>query len=392
MTSENAPAPNQGARKSKKPRIFFLLGAIVTLGCLTVPSWKATTAEASKMTLPPGFTIEPYATGIKNARSMALSPSGILFVGSRELKGNVTAIVDKDKDGKADATYIVAKNLYSPMGMAFKDGSLYIGLISGVMRLDDIEKRLSNPPAPVAVNLNLPADIHHGHKYIRFGPDGWLYVPVGAPCNVCERDSKKYACMMRMKPDGTNLETYATGIRNTVGFDWHPVTKELWFTDNGRDWLGDDIPPDELNCAPKAGLNFGFPYRYGMNVPDPEFGAKRPNDAEFTPPRVALGSHVASLGMRFYTGDMFPKEYKNQIFIAEHGSWNHSKGVGYRVTCVKFPEGKAPVYEPFLTGFLGTGGIPTGRPADICQMPDGSLLVSDDHGNSIWRITYKKPQ
>ncbi len=376
--------------KARKPRIFFLIGLIVTTGYLTFHSMKATTPEMNRIKLPPGFSMEPFATDVKNARSMAVSPGGVVYVGSRALGGDVTALVDTNEDGKSDVKYTVAKDLYGPMGMAYKDGDLYIGLVKGVVKLKDIDNHLANPPQPAEVNLKLPSDLAHGHKYIRFGPDGWLYIPVGAPCNVCERDWTKYACMMRMKPDGSNLEQYAQGIRNTVGFDWHPVTKELWFTDNGRDWLGDNLPPDELNCAPKKGMNFGYPYRYGLNVKDPQYGAKRPNDADFTPCRVPLGPHVAALGMRFYTGDMFPPEYKNQIFIAEHGSWNRSVPLGYRVTCVKFPEGKEPVYEVFAEGFLSKAGIPFGRPADICEMADGSLLVSDDFGHTIYRITYKK--
>ncbi|PZM77556.1 MAG: sorbosone dehydrogenase family protein [Candidatus Melainabacteria bacterium] len=386
MTTEDKPP----AKTIKKPRIFFLLGLIATTGYLTFFSVKATTPEMNKIKLPPGFSIALYYKGIPSARSMALSPSGVLYVGSRKIDGDVTAIVDKNKDGVADASYVVGKKLYGPLGMAYKDGDLYVGQINGVVKLKDIDNHLANPPAPEAVNLKLPSDLAHGHKYIRFGPDGWLYIPVGAPCNVCERDWTKYACLMRMKPDGSNLELYAQGIRNTVGFDWHPLTKELWFTDNGRDWLGDDLPPDELNCAPHPGMNFGYPYRYGLNVKDPEYGAKRPNDADFTPCAVPLGAHVAALGMRFYTGDMFPPEYKNQIFIAEHGSWNRSKPSGYRIMCVKFSPGKQPTYEVFAEGFLNSAGIPTARPADLCQMADGSLLVSDDHGGTIYRITYKK--
>ena len=389
MTTSDT-TPQKKPNTLKKPRIFFLLGLIATTGYLTFFSVKATTPVLSDIKLPPGFAIAPYATGVRNARSMALSPTGVLYVGSRDLNGDVTAVVDSNKDGKADAKYVVGKKLYGPMGMAFKDGDLYIGLVNGVVKLKDIDNHLANPPEPEPVNLKLPSELHHGHTYIRFGPDGWLYIPVGAPCNVCERDWNKYGCMMRMKPDGSNLELYAQGIRNTVGFDWHPVTKELWFTDNGRDWLGDNLPPDELNCAPHQGMNFGFPYRYGKNVKDPQFGDKRPNDADFTPCRVALGPHVAALGMRFYTGDMFPPEYKNQIFIAEHGSWNRTVPLGYRVMSVKFPPGKEPTYDVFAEGFLGKTGIPTGRPADICQMADGSLLVSDDFGNTIYRITYKK--
>ncbi len=258
--------------KASKPRIFFLLGLIFTTGYLTFFSVKATNLKKSHG--PSGlFDCALRDWNTTTRAHMAVSPSGVLYVGSRDLDGNVVAVVDTNKDGKSDATYVVAKHLYGPMGVAFKDGTLYIGLINGVVKLVDIENHLSNPPEPVPVNQKFPSDLHHGHKYIRFGPDGWLYIPVGAPCNVCERDFSKYACMMRMKPDGTQVEQFAQGIRNTVGFDWHPVTKELWFTDNGRDWLGDDLPPDELNCAPRKGMNFGFPYRYGMNVKDPEYGA-----------------------------------------------------------------------------------------------------------------------
>lgn len=379
------------SNKTKKtsPKIFFLLGLIVTVGYMTFLSWRATMPDLNRLNLPKGFKMDTFASNIRGARSMAVSPAGVVFVGTRELQGKVYALVDKDKDMKVDEVHIVGKDLFCPMGMAFKDGALYIGLVNGVVRLDDIENHLTDPPKPVTVNLSLPSNLHHGQKYIRFGPDGLLYIPVGAPCNVCEPDFKKYACMMRMNPDGTNLELVAQGIRNTVGFDWHPVTKDLWFTDNGRDLLGDNIPPDELNCAPKIGMNFGYPYRYGMNVLDPEFGKKQPDSAKFTPPVVPLDAHVAALGMRFYTGTMFPDEYKNQVFIAEHGSWNRSTPSGYRITCVKFPEGKPPVYEVFADGFL-KNGLPWGRPADLTLMQDGSLLVSDDFGGNIYRISYRK--
>ncbi|MGB9595843.1 MAG: PQQ-dependent sugar dehydrogenase [Candidatus Poribacteria bacterium] len=335
--------------------------------------------------LPPGFEISIYAEGVLNARSMALSPNGTLFVGTRNA-GNVYAIIDKDKDYKADEIITIASGLRSPNGVAFKDGSLYVAEISRVLRYDNIEANLKNPPNPIVINDSFPTDEAHGWKFIRFGPDGMLYVPIGAPCNVCEREDKRYSTIMRMNPNGVGLEIFAYGIRNTVGFDWHPETKELWFTDNGRDWLGDDVPPDELNYAPKPNMHFGFPYFHGGDIPDPDFGKGR-NQEDYTPPAIKLGPHVAALGMRFYTGTMFPSEYKNQIFIAEHGSWNRSIPIGYRVTLVRLNGDKAVSYEVFADGWL-QGRTVLGRPVDVQVMPDGSLLVSDDFANAIYRIRY----
>ena len=258
----------------------------------------------------------------------------------------------------------------------------------GFIRYDNIEATLENPPAPVVVNDKFPSDHAHGWKYIKFGPDGKLYVPVGMPCNVCnkEGEDERYGTIMRMEPDGSQLEIFAKGVRNTVGFAWHPETGELWFTDNGRDWLGDDIPPDELNRAPRKGMHFGFPFCHGGDIPDPEFGRLR-NCSEFTPPEIKLGPHVAALGMTFYTGTMFPEEYRNQIFIAEHGSWNRKIPIGYRVSLVRLENGKAVSYEPFADGWL-QGLAAWGRPVDVLVMPDGALLVSDDKNNAIYRISY----
>ncbi|MBI3779767.1 MAG: PQQ-dependent sugar dehydrogenase, partial [candidate division NC10 bacterium] len=240
----------------------------------------------------------------------------------------------------------------------------------------------------VVLNESFPRDRHHGWKFIRFGPDGLLYVPVGAPCNVCEGEDERYASIVRMKPDGTRFEIFARGVRNTVGFDWDPKTHELWFTDNGRDWLGDDLPPDELNYAPKRGLHFGFPYCHGNKISDPEFGKKRTCE-EFIPPAIELGPHVAALGMRFYTGKMFPGEYRNQIFIAEHGSWNRSAPIGYRVTLVRLENHRPLKYEVFAEGWLQDARA-WGRPVDLLVMPDGGMLVSDDEAGVIYRISYKK--
>lgn len=336
--------------------------------------------------LPEGFKIEVFAEGVSGARSMTRSDKGTLFVGSRS-KGKVYAIVDENNDNKADKIYTIAKDLNMPNGVAFKDGSLYVAEISRVIRFDDIESKLSSPPAPVVVNDKFPDDTHHGWKYIRFGPDSKLYVPVGAPCNICESEDKRYASILRMNADGSNLEVFASGIRNTVGFAWHPDTKELWFTDNGRDWLGENKPNDELNRAPKPNMHFGYPYCHAGDIPDPKFGAGN-KCATYTPPVQKLDPHVAALGMHFYTGDMFPKEYKKQVFIAEHGSWNRISPIGYRITLVRLDGNKSLGYEVFAEGWLQKGGK-IGRPVDILQLPDGSLLVSDDYSDRIYRISYK---
>lgn len=336
--------------------------------------------------LPTGFAIDLYATNVPNARSMALGSQGTLFVSTRRA-GNVYALVDRDQDQVADETFVLARGLFFPNGVAFHGGALYVAEINRILRYDQIETRLDNPPEPVVVTDRLPSDRHHGWKFIRFGPDGWLYVPVGAPCNVCERRDPRYGSILRMRPDGSEPVVFAHGVRNSVGFDWHPVTRELWFTDNGRDQLGDDVPPDELNHAPRAGLHFGFPYCHGGNIPDPEFGATRGCDA-FMPPAQRLGPHVAALGMRFYTGEMFPPAYRHQIFIAEHGSWNRSQPIGYRVALVRLDNHRAAAYEVFAEGWL-QGEERWGRPADVQVMPDGALLVSDDHAGAIYRIRYE---
>lgn len=339
-----------------------------------------------KIKLPPGFEIHIYASNVPNARSMTLSPSGTLFVGTRS-EGNVYAIRDTNKDNKADEVITIARGMNMPNGVAFRDGSLYLSEVNRVLRYDNIETRLNNPPKPVVVIDGFPSETWHGWKFIRIGPDGMLYVPVGAPCNVCERMDERYASIMRMNLDGTGLEVFAHGVRNTVGFDWHPQTQELWFTDNGRDWMGDNMPPDELNHAPKKGMHFGFPYCHGKNISDLEFGEKRRCE-EFTSPAMELGPHVAALGIRFYTGVTFPSEYHNQIFIAEHGSWNRSIPIGYRVMLVRLEKNQAATYEVFAEGWLQDGKA-WGRPVDVLVMPDGSLLVSDDYAGAIYRITYK---
>jgi glucose/arabinose dehydrogenase len=341
----------------------------------------------SAIKLPQGFKIELYASDIPNARSMALSSSGILFVGTRNA-GKVYALLDNNKDYKVDEVFTVASGLDMPNGVALKDGDLYVAEVSRIIKFPDIESNFKNNPAYTVIRDDFPKDRSHGWKFIKFGPDGKLYVPVGAPCNICLRkDDPRYASITRMNADGSNFEIFASGIRNTVGFDWHPVTKELWFTDNGRDMLGDNIPPDELNSAPTLGLHFGYPFLHGKNILDPEFGTQA-DTSQLTKPVQELGPHVAALGMEFYTGDMFPPEYNNQIFIAEHGSWNRSQKIGYRITLVKLNGNKAISYEPFAEGWLKGDNV-SGRPVDVEVMPDGSMLVSDDYADCIYRITYK---
>jgi glucose/arabinose dehydrogenase len=338
-----------------------------------------------KLRLPAGFRISVYAE-VPNARSMTLSPSGVLYVGNRS-EDKVYAVIDENKDGKADKVYIVASGLNTPNGVAFKNGSLFIATISSILRIDNIESNLSEPPKPVTVYDKFPTEKHHGWKFIAFGPDGKLYVPVGAPCNVCLNKDPIYASITRMNADGSGLEIFANGVRNSVGFSWHPVTRQFWFTENGRDMMGDDIPADELNTAPDAGLHFGFPYCHQGNTLDPEFG-KNKNCKDFVAPVQLLGPHVAALGMRFYTGDQFGPDYNNQVFIAEHGSWNRSKPVGYRVSLVKTDSlGKSTGYAVFAEGWLQPDGKVLGRPVDVQQMPDGSLLISDDYSGVIYRIT-----
>lgn len=340
--------------------------------------------------LPEGFSITPFAKNVKNVRSMTLSPSGILFAGSRN-EGKVYAIKDSNKDYVADEVTVIAQNLHMPTGITFHNGDLYVSEVSRILVFRNMEANLAAPPKPEVLPYTFPDEEHHGWKFIDFGPDDKLYVPVGAPCNICNREGedKRFASIMRLDADGKNAEVYASGVRNSVGFGWHPVTKELWFTENGRDWLGDDTPPCELNHAPKAGMHFGFPYCHGGTILDPEYG-KEKNCADYTAPAQNLGPHVAPLGMTFYTGTMFPEKYRGGIFIAEHGSWNRTQPIGYRVTFVKLEGNKAVSYEVFAEGWLQENGERTGRPVDVLELPDGSLLVSDDFGDAIYRITYSK--
>ncbi|HVY06638.1 MAG TPA: PQQ-dependent sugar dehydrogenase [Burkholderiales bacterium] len=342
-----------------------------------------------RLKLPPGFKIDVYADDVESARSLALGDKGTVFVGSRS-GGAVYALVDAKREGKASEVITIARGLNVPNGVAFRDGALYVAEINRILRYDNIEADLRNPPKPVVIFDKLPRESHHGWKFIAFGPDGWLYVPVGAPCNICEADPDMFAAIHRMKPDGSRFEVFARGVRNTVGFDWDPDTKEMWFNEHGRDMMGDDLPSCELNHAPKAGMHFGFPYCHQGDTPDPEYGSKHAC-TEFTPPALKQGGHVAPDGLRFYTGKMFPPEYRRRIFIAQHGSWNRSQKSGYRVMMVTLAADGQSVakYEAFVTGWMENERA-WGRPVDLLVMPDGALLISDDTANAVYRVTYPK--
>ena len=366
--------------------LFACGGKPTSVESTTGPS--GSSLPLDKIKLPDGFKISVFAE-VNNARSLAMSPSGTIFVGNRG-GDKVYAIKDTNGDFIADEYYVIDSLLKMPNGVAFRNGDLYVAEVSRILRYKNIEANLSNPPEPEGVYDEYPTDGHHGWKYIAFGPDGLLYVPVGAPCNICE-PAEIYASITRIDVESEDIkpEIFARGVRNTVGFTWHPETAELWFTDNGRDMMGDDIPPCELNHAPEIGMHFGYPYCHGGNIKDTEFGNKRPC-SDFVIPAQNLGPHTAPLGLKFYTGNMFPEEYKNAILIAEHGSWNRSKKIGYRLSMVKLDGDQSLGYEIFASGWMDdeTQSV-WGRPVDVLQMPDGSLLVSDDHANVIYRIYYE---
>ncbi|MGI9270981.1 MAG: PQQ-dependent sugar dehydrogenase [Woeseiaceae bacterium] len=346
-----------------------------------ISSCAAEEQTLSDISLPPGFVIDVYAD-VPNARSLALGDNGTVFVANRR-EDSVYAIVAGDA-GSVEVIE-VASGLSTPNGIAFFAGDLYVAEIDQVMRYSDVESRLRNMPDAELLRIELPSEKHHGWRYIGFGPDGKLYISIGAPCNVCEREG--YGQIIRMNPDGSNREVVATGVRNSVGFTWHPDNEELWFTDNGRDMLGDDLPADELNHASRDGLDFGFPYCHAGEIIDPEFGKGR-DCADYTPPAQKLGPHVASLGVKFYTGTEFPEEYQGQIFIAEHGSWNRSEKIGYRVSLIRLQDGKPIAYEVFADGWL-QGNTVNGRPVDLLILDDGSMLLSDDHAGKVYRIRYE---
>jgi glucose/arabinose dehydrogenase len=379
--------------------LFFLTLPFIILAC-NDPASKVYSSQASltseeglfldSLRMPEGFHMEVYGR-VDNARSMAMSPDGTLFIGNKA-NGAVYALQDRNKDLKADTLYTIAKDLNMPNGIAFKDGALYVAEINRLWRYDAIEDHLDDPKATLIYD-DFPEDSHHGWKYIGFGPDGKLYVPVGAPCNVCEtKDDTYYASIVSMDADGTHRQVVAKGVRNTVGLTWHPVTGELWFTDNGRDLLGDDLPPCELNRLSAVGQHFGFPYCHAGELLDPEFG-KDKSCENYTSPALKLGPHVAPLGLKFYTGNMFPPAYKNKIIIPEHGSWNRSKNAGHtghKLSLVTEENGVGIHYETFVDGFLNKStNTAWGRPVDVLVLEDGSILISDDKSGTIYRMSYR---
>jgi len=348
-----------------------------------------TSLPLDKINLPEGFAIELFATDVTNARSMSISPSGTVYVGTRG-DGRVYAIQDTDGDYKGDKTYTLMKDGNMPNGVAFKDGDLYVAEVNRILKFENIESKLDNPGEPIVIYDEYPTESHHGWKYIAFGPDDKLYVPVGAPCNICESDDRVFNSITRINSDGSGREIVHEGVRNTVGFTWHPETGELWFTDNGRDMLGDDVPACELNRAPKDNLHFGYPYCHQGDLLDPVLGKNKTCDSYISPAQN-LGAHVAPLGIEFGKSSMFPSTLSNTALIAEHGSWNRSKKSGYRITMVPVDaSSQSTGYEPFADGWLDEEKDEAwGRPVDLEFMEDGSMLVSDDFADVIYRITYK---
>ena len=378
------------------PFIIAALLAVVLAPDVTTSN-RLQAQQSPQWVVPPGFQVTVFADSVPNAREMALGPRGTVFVGSMNA-GKVHAVIDSNGDHKADRVVVIASGLNQPNGVAIRKGALYVATRDRILRFDDIESHLDAPPVPVVVRDSLPnSTTAHTWKFIAFGPDDMLYMSVGAPCNVCT-SPPLVSTIVRMKPDGSNLEVFAAGVRNSVGFDWNPSSREMWFTDNGRDMMGDDVPNDELNVAWKPGMHFGFPYCHQGDVPDPEFGAQRACSTT-EPPVQKLGAHVAALGLTFYTGSMFPASYRNAVIIAQHGSWNRSSPSGYRVMVARTNGRRVTSYEPFLEGFMpagtATGGraagrLALGRPVDVLQMPDGSVLISDDFGNRILRVSYRR--
>ncbi len=358
----------------------LLLSLLVVL---SLPAAAAPPLE--RLTLPKGFHIALYSDQVPDAREIALGTGGTVFVGSSGA-GKVYALTDSTGDGVADRVRVVASGLRDPIGVAFHDGNLYVSAVSRILLLRDIEQHLDAPPTPELVTDKLPTEGHHGGRFLAFGPDGKLYVPIGAPCNICD-PAPDHGKLIRMNADGSGWEDVARGIRNTVGFDWQPGTRRLWFTDNGRDLMGDDVPSDELNEINRIGEHFGYPYCHQGDVLDPEFGRGK-HCKDYTPPVLKLGAHVASLGMRFYRGKQFPASYRGAILIAEHGSWNRTRKSGYRVMTVRLNGSKVRSYEPLITGFQQNESA-WGRPVDVQPLPDGSVLVSDDLAGAVYRVTYR---
>jgi len=385
-------APLAFAQEKKDEEPFWAIGrpkGEPTAKMAPVPALPIPTAAdklpIAKIKLPPGFKVELYQAGVLDARGIREGDRGTVFVSSLFVAGKIYAITSQG--GKRELKTI-AEKLFLPNGIEFHNGSLYVATPKDITRYDGIEDKLDNPPKPVMVYDKLPGDVPHGWKFIKIGPDGKLYVPVGAPCNICEPDEKKYMQIFRMNLDGTGVESVVKGMRNTVGFDWHPKTKELWFGDNQRDWLAEDMPLDEVNRVTRTGQHFGFPYCHSGMMTDPQHGWGK-DCKNYVKPALLIGPHAAPLGMRFYSGKMFPEKYQNAIFLTRHGPWNRTEKYAADVVAIFIDAKGNAKMEPFLTGLVENNGY-LGRPADVHVMKDGSLLVSDDHNGAIYRVTYSK--
>ena len=378
--------------------VSLLLLLLVSTGCQTDGSSSTSPEETTslepyagdlpldRLQLPTGYAIDVFAEALDNARSLAYAGEGLVFVGTRD-EGSVYAVLDTNGDMRADLKYVLDTDLQMPNGVAYRNGDLYVATVSQILRYRDIRSHLDAPGEPEVIYDRYPTETHHGWKYIAFGPDDKLYVPVGAPCNICLSDDSIFATITRLDVDAARPapEIVAHGVRNTVGFNWHPTTGDLYFTDNGRDQLGDDVPPCEFNHLTAVGQHFGYPYCHGGTIADPEFGSKRPCN-DFVPPTQNLAAHVAPLGLEFVTSPSF-SEWTGQVLMAEHGSWNRTVPQGYRITRVPLQAGKGTGYEVFIDGWLDeASGEAWGRPVDLEWLPDGSLLISDDMAGVIYRV------
>jgi len=360
---------------------------VLSFACGRAP--EAPTAEAQGAAipgLPAGFKMSVYAEGLGRARHMAFGPDGTLYVGTNERSGRVWALPDKNRDGRADENIVFAGDLYAPHSVVWREGWLYIGEGHQVIRARDTNGDLRADEKEVIV-AGLPRGGNHFTRTVGFAPDGGLYVSVGSSCNACIEDDLRRATILRFNPDGSGMEVFARGLRNAVGFTWHPETKDLWAVVNGRDLLGDDLPPEELNLVRK-GDDHGWPYCYGNRIPDPDFGS-RERCARTVPDTFEMQAHSAPLGLAFYTGSMFPAEYRDDLFIAFHGSWNRSVPTGYKVVRVRFKDGRPVGIENFVDVWYKRGRVEH-RPVDVAVGPDGALYISDDSGGTIFRVTYQK--
>ncbi|MDN3379214.1 MULTISPECIES: PQQ-dependent sugar dehydrogenase [unclassified Pseudoalteromonas] len=360
-----------------------LLTLIISLGLLSTPAGAANILK--ELSVAQGFEVSIFADDVENARQIAVSKKGIVYVGSRKA-GKVYALIDHNSDGVADKQILVASDLSMPSGLAIKGDDLYVGEVHRIIRFKNIDKQLKAPKYEVVYDA-LPTERHHGWKFLRFAPTGELIIPVGVPCNICAED-ERFGRIFALDVNTKQITTLAKGVRNSVGFDFHPSTQAMWFSDNGRDMMGDDIPPDELNRLTNEGEHFGFPYVHAGAILDPEFG-KGKSTSDYTAPALALAAHVAPLGIHFYNGKQFPSDYKQQLFVAEHGSWNRSKKSGYKVAVATIEQGRVIKYTPFITGFMKNEET-LGRPVAFAELADGSLLISDDYANVIYRVSYKK--